>query len=136
MDSEQNNWAGAVKTTFSVSRGILWQFFTEKRMVFHIFLHFEQNHCLLLPNIYGRVSETSIYVSGGKNWEKKSKKRLFLGNFVLWVKKNWTSRKTVWQVLSKMQSACPEESFEHFFLKKLWFSNEVRTLSEKIPDFA
>ena len=78
MDSEQNNWAGAVKTTFSVSRGILWQFFTEKRMVFHIFLHFEQNHCLLLPNIYGRVSETSIYVSGGKNWEKKSKKDHFL----------------------------------------------------------
>ena len=88
LDSEQNNWAGVVKTTFGVSRGILWQFFNEKRLVFHVFLHFEQNHCLLLPNIYGRVSETSIYVSGGKNWEKKNeKKRLFLGNFVLWVKK-------------------------------------------------
>ena len=88
LDSEQNNWAGVVKTTFGVSRVILWQFFNEKRLVFHVFLHFEQNHCLLLPNIYGRVSETSIYVSGGKNWEKKNeKKRLFLGNFVLWVKK-------------------------------------------------
>ena len=35
-----------------------------------------------------------------------------------------------------MHSACPEESFEHFFSKKLWFWNEFRTLSEKIPDFA
>ena len=35
-----------------------------------------------------------------------------------------------------MHSTCPQESFEHFSLKKLWFWNEFRTLSEKIPDFA
>ena len=71
LDSGQSNWAGVVKTTFGVSRGILWGFFIEKRMVFHIFLHFEQSHCWLLPNNYGRVSETSIYVFGEKLWEKK-----------------------------------------------------------------
>ena len=76
LDSGQSNWAGVVKTTFGVSRGILWQFFIEKRMVFHVFLHFEQNHCLLLPNIYGRVSESSIYVSGGKTWEEKNEKKM------------------------------------------------------------
>ena len=76
MDSEQKSLAGDFKTTFGMSRGNLWQFFIEKRMVFHIFLHFEQNHCLLLPNIYGRVSETSIYVSGGKKWEKKKEKKM------------------------------------------------------------
>ena len=71
LDSGQSNWAGVVKTTFGVSRGILWGFFIEKRMVFHIFLHFEQSHCWLLPINYGRVSETSIYVFGEKLWEKK-----------------------------------------------------------------
>ena len=79
--------AGVVETTFGVSRGIMWGFFIEKRMIFHIFLHFEQKHCWLLPNIYGRVSETSIYVSGKTFWEKKNEKRWFLSNFVLWVKK-------------------------------------------------
>ena len=75
FNSGQSNSAGVVKTTFGVSRGILWAFFIDERMIFNIFFHFEQNHCWLLPNIYGRVSETSIYVSGevfwGKNWKKK-----------------------------------------------------------------
>ena len=35
-----------------------------------------------------------------------------------------------------MHSACPEESFEHFSLEKRWFLNDLRTLSEKNPDFA
>ena len=101
LDSEQNNWAGVVKTTFGVSRGILWQFFIEKRLVFHVFLHFEQNHWWLLPKIYGRVFETSIYVSGEKFWERKTlKKRRFLSNFVLWVKKNWILGKIIVQGLS------------------------------------
>ena len=63
--------AGVVETTFGVSRGKLWGFFIEKRMIFHIFLRFEQNRCWLLPNIYGSVSQISIYVSGETFWEKK-----------------------------------------------------------------
>ena len=39
--------------------------------------------------------------------------------------------KKVWQGLSKLQSACPEESFEHFSLKKRWFLNEICTLSKR-----
>ena len=63
----------------------VWGFFIEKRMIFHIFLHFEQNHCWLLPKNYGRISKTSIYVSGENFWEKKKlTKRWILSNFVLW----------------------------------------------------
>ena len=54
----------------------VWGFFIQKKMIFHIFSHCEQNHCWLLPNNYGRISKTSIYVSGKiferkKNWPKE-----------------------------------------------------------------
>ena len=76
-------------------------------MTFHILLHFEQNHCWLLPEIYGRVSETSIYVPGENFWEKKIEKRRFLSNFVLWVKKFGTRVNKFRQGLPKVHSACP-----------------------------
>ena len=107
----QSNLAGVVQTAFGVSRWILWAFFIEKRMSFNIFFHFEQNQCWLLPNIYGRVSETSIYVSG-EIFEKKIEKRRFLTNFVLWVKKFATWATKFRQGLPKVHSACPKVLLE------------------------
>ena len=107
----QSNSPGVVKTTFGVSRGILWAFFIEERLIFNIFFHFEQNHCWLLPNIYGRVSETSIYVSG-EFWEKNWKKKISFTSFVLWVKKFGTWANKFRQGLPKVHSACPGEFLE------------------------
>ena len=128
--------AGIVKTTFGVSRGKMWGFLIEKRMIFHIFLHFDKNHCWFLPNSYGRVSETSIYVSGEKFWEKKNEKRWFLRNFVIWVKKlgNWANK--IMQGLPKVHSACPGELLEEKNLvEEEWFLSTSHALREKLSSF-
>ena len=114
----------------------VWGFFNQKRMIFHIFLHCEQNHCLLLPNNYGRISKTSIYVSGKNFWEKKNWEKDDFLVILYFELKKWTLGKTVWQGLSKFHSACPEENFQLFPLEKRWYLNDFRTLSEKVPEFA
>ena len=81
----------------------------------------------------GRVSETSIYVSGEslerKNWKNDDFSVVLYSELT-----KRTLRETVWHGLSKPHSACPEESFEHFSLKKRWFLKDFLTLSEKVPD--
>ena len=223
LDSEQNNWVGVVKTTFGVSRGILWQFFIEKRMVFDRFSHFERKSsgpCQTFTAGFSKLQSTcpEKNIESGKIWEIDDfviilyfelKKMdfgqnnsagvviaafgVFRGNFwavlfgktmifdwfsyferkcsglcqkltagclklqstcpekILREKKwknddfsvilyseleKWTLGKTVWHGLSKLHSACPEESFEHFSLEKRWLLKDFRTLSKKVPDFA
>ena len=89
------------------------------------------------PKLYGRVSETSSYVSREKFWDWKTlKKWWFLSIFVLWNLKNWTLGKTIWQGLSKLYSARPEENCEGFSLKKKrCFFISLCTFSKIIVDF-
>ena len=76
LDFGQKSLARVVKAAIGVSRGIFWAFFIEKTMIFEWNLFFEQKKFRTLPKLYGRVSETSIYVSGEKVWEKKNEKKM------------------------------------------------------------
>ena len=111
-------------------------FSLKKKKIFHIFLHFQQNYCCLLPNIHGRVSKISIYVPEKIFERKKVTKRWFLCHFVLWFKNIglWAKQfgrgcqSCIWRVQRKLLSI--------FLWKKQWFLNDFRTLSKKIPYFA
>ena len=125
LDIGQHNLAGVVKAAIGVSRGIFWAFFIEKTMIFEWSLYFEQKKFRTWPKLYGRVSETSIYVSAEKLWERKNwKNDDYLVILKLWVKKNWTLGKAIGQVLSKLHSACvrifhwKKDNFSYLFA--LW----------------
>ena len=75
LDSGQSNWAGGCQNYLRRVWRNMERIFRWKKNDISYFLHFEQNYCWLLPNIYGRVSETSIYLSGEKFWEKKKWQR-------------------------------------------------------------
>ena len=47
----------------------------------------------------------------------------------------FNSGQTIWQGMSKLHSACPEENCEDFSLKKRWFLISFCTLSKIIVDF-
>ena len=70
LDFGQKSLARVVKAAIGVSRGIFWAFFIEKTMIFEWNLYFEQKKFRTLPKLYGRISETSIYVSGENLWER------------------------------------------------------------------
>ena len=136
LDSEQNNWVGVVKTTFGVSRGILWQFFIEKRMVFDRFSHFERKSsgpCQTFTAGFSKLQSTcpEKNIESGKIWE--------IDDFVIilyFELKKWILGKTILQGLSLLHSAFSEETFEQFCLEKRWFLTDFRTLSENVPGFA
>ena len=81
-------------------------------------MHNERKSINFLHKTYGRVSKTSICVSGEKFWERKNlKKWWFLSNFVLWVKKNWILGKTVRQGCHSCTRRF-ERNFLSFFLSR------------------
>ena len=60
LDSGQSNWAGCCQNYLRRVWRNMERIFQWKKNDISNFLHFEQNYCWLLPNIYGRVPETSI----------------------------------------------------------------------------
>ena len=114
----------------------MWDFFIETRMILHIFLHFEQKHCWLLPNSYGRVSETSIYVPGENFWEKKMKKDDFLVN-LYFERKNWNLGEQISERICQKSNLCVQRSSwrKQKLLKKEWFLSTSRAMRENLSYF-
>ena len=118
----------------SVQRNLLSLFHWKNDDFWLIFAHWAKKF-RTLPNIYGRVFETSIYVSGEKFWEKKLKKCWFFSNFYFWVKKM-----DFGQINSagfvKAAFGVSRGTFWAFFIEKTtileWFSH----FEQKVPDFA
>ena len=75
LDFGQNNLAGVVKAASGVSRGIFWAFFFGKSNDFRMIFALWAKKFRTLPNYYGRVSETSIYVYEEEFWEEKIEKK-------------------------------------------------------------
>ena len=137
LDSGQSNWASGCQNYLRHVQRNIERIFCWKKDDFSYFLHLEQNYCCLLPNIYGRVSEISIYVYGEKFWEKKKwQKYDFLVILYFELKILDFGQNNLAGVV-KAASGVSRGTFWAFFLwKKQWFLNDFCTLSKKVPYFA
>ena len=137
LDSGQSNWAGGCQNCLRRVWRNMERIFQWKKNDISYFLHFEQNYCWLLPNIYGRVSETSIYASGEKFWEKKKWQRddfLVILYFELKKKGHWAKefsrgcQSCIWFVQRKLLSIFFFEKTMIFRMIFLLWPKNVRTL--------